>query len=111
MTTDIVKEFGERYGDKVAGYWFDGFYQCFEKYPDFSFREFFKVCKAGNPNRVIALNSWIYPNVSDGRSIGPGKPPTPSDCRSTALPKSRPRRGIALSGPADHGALLGAAEC
>ena len=41
MTTDIVREFGERYGDKVAGYWFDGFYQCFEKYPDFSFRDFF----------------------------------------------------------------------
>ena len=48
MTTDILKEFGERYGEKVVGYWFDGFYQCFEKYPDFSFRDFFKVCKAGN---------------------------------------------------------------
>ena len=30
MTTDILKEFGERYGEKIAGYWFDGFYQCFE---------------------------------------------------------------------------------
>ena len=77
MTTDIIKEFGERYGDKVAGYWFDGFYQCFEKYPDFSFREFFKVCKAGNPNRVIALNSWIYPNVSQWQEYWAGETTNP----------------------------------
>jgi hypothetical protein len=73
MTSDIVKEFGERYGEKVAGYWFDGFYQCFEKYPDFSFRDFFKVCKAGNPNRIIALNSWIYPNVSEWQEYWAGE--------------------------------------
>ena len=65
MTSDILKEFGERYGEKVVGYWFDGFYQCFEKYPDFSFRDFFKVCKAGNSKRIIAVNSWIYPNVTE----------------------------------------------
>ncbi len=77
MTTDIVKEFGERYGDKVAGYWFDGFYQCFEKYPDFSFRDFFKTCKAGNPNRVVALNSWIYPNVSEWQEYWAGETTNP----------------------------------
>jgi alpha-L-fucosidase len=77
MTTDIVKEFGERYGEKVAGYWFDGFYQCFEKYPDFSFREFFKICKAGNPNRVVALNSWIYPNVSEWQEYWAGETTNP----------------------------------
>jgi hypothetical protein len=77
MTSDIVKEFGERYGDKVAGYWFDGFYQCFEKYPDFSFRDFFKICKAGNPNRVVALNSWIYPNVSEWQEYWAGETADP----------------------------------
>src|SRR5206468_1067796 len=64
MTTDILKEFGEHYGERVVGYWFDGFYQCFEKYPDFSFSDFFKVCKAGNSKRITAVNSWIYPNVT-----------------------------------------------
>jgi hypothetical protein len=77
MTSDIVKEFGERYGKKVAGYWFDGFYQCFEKYPDFSFRDFYKVCKAGNSKRIIALNSWIYPNVSEWQEYWAGETASP----------------------------------
>ena len=51
--TEVMTEFGEHYKEKVAGYWFDCCYQAKEKYPGFSFREFFKTCKAGNPNRVI----------------------------------------------------------
>src|SRR5258706_2616507 len=77
MTTDMLKEFGERYGEKVAGYWFDGFYQCFEKYPDFSFRDFYKVCKAGNSNRIIAVNSWIYPNVTEWQDYLAGETESP----------------------------------
>ena len=77
MTSDIVKEFGERYGDRVAGYWFDGFYQCFEKYPDFSFRDFYKVCKAGNSSRIIAVNSWIYPSVTEWQDYWAGEVASP----------------------------------
>jgi hypothetical protein len=72
-TTDILKEFGERYGNKVAGYWFDGFNGVFQKYPDFPFRDFFKVCKVGNPQRIIALNSWIYPKVSEWQEYWAGE--------------------------------------
>jgi hypothetical protein len=90
MTTDIVKEFGERYGEKVAGYWFDGFYQCFEKYPDFSFRDFYKVCKAGNPNRIIAVNSWIYPSVTEWQDYWAGE---------TSSPVGLPVNGTNLRGP------------
>jgi hypothetical protein len=92
MTTDILEEFGERYGKKVVGYWFDGFYQCYEKYPDFSFRDFFKTCKAGNPNRVIALNSWIYPNVTEWQEYWAGE---------TASPVELPVNGTNLRGPGE----------
>ena len=90
MTTDILKEFGERYAEKVAGYWFDGFYQCFEKYPDFSFRDFFQVCKAGNSRRIIAVNSWIYPNVTDWQDYWAGE---------TASPVALPVNGTNARGP------------
>jgi hypothetical protein len=90
MTSDILKEFGERYGEKVAGYWFDGFYQCFEKYPDFSFRDFFKVCKAGNSERIIAVNSWIYPNVTEWQDYWAGE---------TASPVALPVNGTNARGP------------
>lgn len=61
---EMLTEIGLRYGKKVAGYWFDGFYQNAEKYPDADFDSLDQFCKAGNPDRVVALNSWIYPVVS-----------------------------------------------
>lgn len=90
MTSDILKEFGERYGEKIAGYWFDGFYQCFEKYPDFSFRDFYNVCKAGNSKRIIAVNSWIYPNVTEWQDYWAGE---------TANPVGLPVNGTNARGP------------
>ena len=90
MTSDILKEFGERYGEKVAGYWFDGFYQCFEKYPDFSFRDFYKVCKAGNSKRIIAVNSWIYPSVTEWQDYWAGE---------TSSPVEPPVNGTNARGP------------
>jgi hypothetical protein len=77
IMTDVLTEFGNRYKEKVAGYWLDSWYQCFEKYPDFSFRNFFEVCKAGNSNRIIALNSWIYPNVTEWQEYWAGEGGTP----------------------------------
>jgi alpha-L-fucosidase len=71
--TEVVTEFGEHYKERVAGYWFDCCYQAKERYPGFSFREFFKTCKAGNPNRVVALNSWIYPSVSEWQEFWAGE--------------------------------------
>jgi hypothetical protein len=73
INSEVMTEFGERYGKKVAGYWFDGWYQCFEEYPDFSFKDFFKACKAGNPDRIIALNSWIYPAVTEWQEYWAGE--------------------------------------
>jgi acetyl esterase/lipase len=77
IMTEVVTEFGEHYKEKVAGYWFDCCYQAKEKYPGFSFREFFKTCKAGNPNRIVALNSWIYPNVSEWQEYWAGETASP----------------------------------
>jgi len=77
IMTEVVTEFGEHYKEKVAGYWFDCCYQAKEKYPGFSFREFFKTCKAGNPNRIVTLNSWIYPNVSEWQEYWAGEVGSP----------------------------------
>ncbi len=77
IMTEVLTEFGERYKEKVAGYWIDCCYQAKEKYPGFSFREFFKTCKAGNPDRLLALNSWIYPNVSEWQEYWAGETASP----------------------------------
>jgi hypothetical protein len=75
--TDILKEFGDRYKEKVAGYWFDCWYQIFEGFPDIPFEDFFKVCKTGNKDRIICLNSWIYPSVSPWQDYWAGEVGSP----------------------------------
>ena len=88
--TDILKEFGERYKEKVAGYWFDCWYQIFEGFPDVPFEDFFKVCKTGNKDRIICLNSWIYPSVSPWQEYWAGE---------VASPVTLPVNGHMVDGP------------
>lgn len=61
LNFSLLSEIGERYKKKVAGYWLDGWYQSYEKHPTFNFEKLYKVCKIGNPNRLLGLNSWVYP--------------------------------------------------
>jgi hypothetical protein len=70
---EMLTEIGERYGSKISGYWFDGYYQAAEMYPDFRFDSLYLFCKVGNPNRLIALNSWIYPIVTPWQDYWAGE--------------------------------------
>jgi len=51
----IFREMGRRYGRKVMGYWFDF---CPFNVPH-HFEPLYKAAKTGNPDRIIAWNSWI----------------------------------------------------
>ena len=58
---DILQEIGQRYGARVSGYWFDGWYQTLEAYPEINPRDLVSYVRAGNPARLVAFNSWVYP--------------------------------------------------
>lgn len=69
VTTDFVRkwasvaqEYGERYGDKVAGWWVDGSYD-FIGYDEAKLGILAKALRAGNPKRIIALNPGVDPQV------------------------------------------------
>jgi alpha-L-fucosidase len=89
---DVLTEIGNRYGGRISGYWFDGWYQSLQAYPEISMERMWKLVKTGNRNRLVAYNFWVYPvetvwqdywaaevggivNLADGRfpSNGPGK--------------------------------------
>ena len=55
----ILTEIGSRYGAKLAGWWFD------DRYPLQPFEALDQAAKAGNPNRIVAFNSWILPKSTD----------------------------------------------
>ena len=90
INTEVLQEMGERYKDKIAGYWFDGWYQCFEEYPDVSFESFFKATKTGNKDRIITLNSWIYPPMTPWQEYWAGE---------VASPVAIPINGFMTNGP------------
>jgi hypothetical protein len=90
INIEVLQEMGKRYKDKIAGYWFDGWYQCLEEYPDVSFKSFFKATKAGNNDRIIALNSWIYPRITPWQEYWAGE---------VASPVALPENGFMKKGP------------
>jgi hypothetical protein len=57
----VLMEMGDRYGALVSGYWLDSWYQGKEKYPTLSLQELLPAVREGNPSRLVAYNSWIYP--------------------------------------------------
>ena len=60
----VITEIGERYGSKLAGFWFDD--AAFTYYPfNPPWQRMSAAAKAGNPNRLITYNSWILPKVND----------------------------------------------
>lgn len=94
LNRELVTEIGEHYGDKIDGYWLDGFYQSYASHPGFDFENFYKISKAGNPNRLLALNSWLYPVVSQWQDYWAGEVYTPSSTPSTRILPSGPGKGL-----------------
>ena len=71
--TNMLTEIGTRYQQRIAGYWFDCWYQIHEGFPEIPFEEFYKITKIGNKDRIICLNSWIYPPVSPWQDYWAGE--------------------------------------
>jgi len=59
----VVREYGERYGDKIAGWWVDGSYR-FIGYDDQKLGILASALKAGNEKRIIAFNPGVEDKVS-----------------------------------------------
>jgi hypothetical protein len=94
-----IREIGLRYGDKLAGWWFDdaiAFY-----YPmQAPWKAMTEAAKAGYPGRVIGYNAWILPKATDLQdySCGEGDFPDRLAAENDAeLPMGG--SGIYLSGP------------
>jgi alpha-L-fucosidase len=78
----VLTAIGERYGERVAGFWLDGWDLIPEVYPHSDFRALFDASKTGNPDRVVAFNRWVFPTVTPwqdywaGEIDSPDKSPT-----------------------------------
>jgi len=62
----IIREWSLRWGNQVAGWWFDGCYNPNTMYREAkapNFASFAAAARAGNPNSIVAFNSGVYPRV------------------------------------------------
>lgn len=94
LNYELISEIGARYKEKINGYWFDGWYQSYQKHPGFDFEKFYKVCKIGNPNRLVALNSWLYPSVSEWQDYWAGEVFDPGTTPENKIIRSGPGKGL-----------------
>ncbi|NPV45854.1 MAG: hypothetical protein HPY69_02750 [Armatimonadetes bacterium] len=58
----VAREYSERYGEKIAGWWVDGCYP-FIGYTDETLGIIASALKAGNPRAIVALNRGVDPVV------------------------------------------------
>lgn len=59
----IMNEIGHRYGEGLAGWFYDDGCAYYPLNPDF--RQLGMAAKAGNPHRAICYNPWIWPRFTD----------------------------------------------
>ena len=55
----VLEEYAVRYGDKIKGWWIDGCYKDWFKYTDELLELYYKACKKGNPNALVATNGGL----------------------------------------------------
>ena len=70
---NVLGEIGLRYRDKLAGYWFDSWYQSLAAYPDLPIDAVYRYCKVGNPDRITAFNFWIFPVLTPWQDYWAGE--------------------------------------
>jgi hypothetical protein len=69
----ILNEIGSRYGQRLAGYWFDSWYQSLAAYPDVPIESIYEFCKTGNPARITAFNFWVFPVLTPWQDYWAGE--------------------------------------
>jgi hypothetical protein len=64
----VIREWSERWGDKVSGWWFDGCYWpniMYRTAEEPNFKSFSESARSGNPNSIVAFNPGVvYRTIS-----------------------------------------------
>jgi len=106
----IISEVGDRYGDKLDGWWFDGGARYLNCHFDGSsgaegiltapLKDLTDAARAGNPKRIVAYNSWIKPQITGYQDYygGEGKTGFSPAELTDGIFKGGPQRGLQAHG-------------
>jgi hypothetical protein len=60
----IIRDAGRRYGERIAGWWFDDGFHTY--YPFRApWERLHRAARAGNPQRIVLFNAWNAPKVTE----------------------------------------------
>ncbi len=93
----VIRDWSERWGDRVSGWWFDGCYFPIAMYqhPDPpNFASFAKAARAGNPNSIVAFNPGVrHPIIcltpNEDYTAGEVNEPTKVVCKGRWVDKAQ----------------------
>jgi len=68
----VISSIGERYGSKLAGWWFDDGMMCYYPY-NAPWEKMTRAAKAGNPARIVGYNAWILPKATEYQDYSCGE--------------------------------------
>ena len=104
---DIMTEIGERYGDKLDGWFLDGGHRYYDAHFDGSpavgpasapFRELALAARKGNEKRVLSINSWILPRLTEYQDYFAGEGQTQHENLEQGVFQSGPQKGLMAFG-------------
>jgi Alpha-L-fucosidase len=61
ILSTVLTEIGLRYKERLVGYYCDSWFQTGESYPNLPFDLLSEALRAGNPERLISYNYWVFP--------------------------------------------------
>ena len=97
--TRIVGEVGRRYGEHLAGWWFDdGMVTYYPRSPDW--RALSAAARAGHAQRVVGFNAWEYPSPTPFQDFHCGEGNLQPASDGTLRPN-----GQGILGPGPHAGL------
>ncbi len=79
---NIVGEIGQRYGEKLDGWWFDGGHRYYNTHFDGSeavgissapFKAMRRAARMGNSERIICYNPWVLPRLTEHQDYFAGE--------------------------------------
>lgn len=65
--SEVIREWSERYGKKVSGWWFDGAYNTAgwdDRTRPQTWETWASACRAGNTESILAFNPGAYPTIA-----------------------------------------------
>ena len=93
LCVDIFNEIGNRYGEKIKGFWIDSCYQPDQQMEGYDFKPLYEAAKTGYADRLVSFNFWIYPLTTPWNDYWGGETARYADIPDEKRPSFGPAKG------------------